>query len=151
MELLELSEVWALRQIRRTFYGNTWVFNARYRWDKWAVGAEWLSASKLIRYFYTADEDLFGFYRSPGMGKHVYLTRKFAEFLTLRVGFREKDLSNFPVTAGPIRDTDRNIKTSMRRPSSRFLGGMIMKRKLHSYSPDSTVHSHFLHLQWRQD
>lgn len=91
-------------------YGDTTVLNARYRWDQWAVGAEWLTASKLVRYFSTADEDLVGFYRTPGIGRHIYVTRKFADFLTLRLGYREKDLSNFLVGVGPVVDTDRQIK-----------------------------------------
>lgn len=87
------------------------LISARYRTDDWAVGYEWLESSKNSLYFSAASEDLTQFYRTNGVGHHLYLTRKLLEALTLRGGFRWQQYSNLPAFIGPITPTDREVKT----------------------------------------
>lgn len=91
-------------------YGHNLIVDLRYDFKKWAVGAEYLEVSKNVFSFSTADEDLVRFYRTPGWGQHLYFTRKLTELVTLRFGYRYKVQTNFPISAGDLISTDRDIR-----------------------------------------
>lgn len=90
-------------------HGYSLMLDGRYRWKTWAVGAEYLEVSRQVISFAFTDEDLFDFYRNPGWGKHVYVTHKLMDFLTLRIGYRNKVQTNYRITGGPLRNTDREL------------------------------------------
>ncbi|UOF01395.1 DUF3373 family protein [Bdellovibrio reynosensis] len=91
-------------------YGHSLVMDVRYDLKKWAIGAEYLEVSRNVFSFSTADEDLVRFYRTPGWGQHLYLTRKLTDLVTLRLGYRHKTQTNFNLTAGDVVTTDRDIR-----------------------------------------
>ncbi|UOF01392.1 DUF3373 family protein [Bdellovibrio reynosensis] len=90
-------------------HGYSLMFDGRYRWKRWAVGAEYLEISRQVISFAFTDEDLYDYYRNPGWGKHVYLTHKLTDFLILRLGYRNKVQTSYRITGGPIRNTDREL------------------------------------------
>ncbi|WP_374029617.1 DUF3373 family protein [Bdellovibrio bacteriovorus] len=94
-----------------TIYGNLALISTRYRWEKWSLGYEWLEASKNSVYFSGAEEDLTDFYRTNGVGHHVYVTKKWMSYVTLRGGYRLQQLTNLPVFLGPAASTDRKVET----------------------------------------
>lgn len=98
---------------QENFYGNVVLASLRYHWsDDWAVGAEWLHGSNAVFHYGSDEEDLTDFYQTNGTGKHIYVTRKFASFVSLRVGYREQDETNLGFQVGPLQSTDRKIKTT---------------------------------------
>lgn len=94
-----------------TIQGHVALISARYRQASWAVGYEWLEGSKNSVYFSAAPEDLTNFYRTNGVGHHIYISTKWMEFVTLRGGFRLQQYSNLPAFVGPAVQTDREVKT----------------------------------------
>ncbi|UXR64954.1 DUF3373 family protein [Bdellovibrio bacteriovorus] len=91
--------------------GSITLLSTRYRWATWALGLEWLSASNVPFYFSAAPEDLTRFYSTPGSGEHLYVTKKIFNLVTARMGYRQQDLQNYPITFGPVASTDRQVKT----------------------------------------
>ncbi|WP_413613018.1 DUF3373 family protein [Bdellovibrio sp. HCB-110] len=94
-----------------TLQGHVALLSARYRRDSWAAGYEWLEGSKNSVYFSAAAEDLTHFCRTNGTGHHIYLAKKWMEFVTVRGGLRIQQYSNLPVFVGPVVPTDREVKT----------------------------------------
>jgi len=93
--------------------GNIMLLSLRYHWDDdWAVGGEWLHGSNAVFHYGGDEEDLTGFYQTNGTGKHIYVTRKFTSFVSLRAGYREQDMTDLGFQVGPIQSTDRRIKTT---------------------------------------
>lgn len=91
-------------------YGQSLLISGRYKFNKWLLGAEYIQNSRQAFSFSTADEDLIRFYRNPGFGYHIYFTKRLTDFLTLRIGYRDKTQNNYYVGPGPISSTDRDIR-----------------------------------------
>lgn len=91
-------------------YGQSLLLSGRYHFNDFILGAEWIYNSRQAFSFSSADEDLFKFYRNPGYGHHIYITKKISNFLTLRIGVRNKTQTNYYVGPGPIQSTDRDVR-----------------------------------------
>lgn len=94
-----------------TLYGGVFLLSTRYQFPDWVLGFEYVQGTKDSAYFATNDETLTDFYATKGDAYHVYVTRKFTQNLSLRLGCMEQIYQWTPTSLGPAVDTDRKIKT----------------------------------------
>jgi len=94
-----------------TTYGSTTLISTRYKIPTWIFGVEYIDGKKGVFYTGNTAEDLTNFYGTPGTGTHLYITKKFVDNLSLRIGHYNQNFKYSPLTIGSVSESDKNIKT----------------------------------------
>lgn len=94
-----------------TIRGGIYLLSTRYRLGTWILGAEYLNGSEDSFFYAANDETLTSFYSTRGDAYHLYVTKKFGQNLSLRVGYMDQQHKYLPTNVGPAVETDRVIQT----------------------------------------
>lgn len=94
-----------------TMTGGVFLLSTRYKLASWILGAEYLNGSKNGFYYAGNEEDLTNFYSTRGDAYHLYVTKKFTQNLSLRLGYMDQKYKwTSPALGAPV-SSDRVIQT----------------------------------------
>lgn len=94
-----------------TINGGIFLLSTRYRLGSWILGAEYLNGSENSFFYAPNDETLTSFYSTRGDAYHAYVTKKFGQNLSLRLGYMDQQYKYTPIALGSPVKTDRMTQT----------------------------------------
>lgn len=94
-----------------TVTGGTFLLSTRYRLGSWIFGGEYVNGSEHSFYFASNVEDLTSFYSTRGDAYHLYVTKKFTQNVSLRVGYMDQQYKWTAPAFGAPQDSDLKIQT----------------------------------------
>ncbi len=114
-----MSEIHSLGQLSGLGYGTTTadaktrgsisLLSTRYRLSSWLIGLEYGKGTKGVFYSGGTAEDLTNMYGTPGDLYHGYVTKKFTDNLSLRLGYYQQNEKYSRIALGNISESDRKI------------------------------------------
>lgn len=89
--------------------GSMSLISTRYRLGSWLLGLEYGHGTKGLLFAGGTAEDLTNMYGTPGDLYHGYVTKKFTDTLSLRLGYYQQNEKYTRMTVGPISESDRKV------------------------------------------
>lgn len=89
--------------------GSMTLVSSRYRLGSWILGLEYGHGTKGLLFAGATAEDITNMYGTPGDLYHGYVTKKFTDTLSLRLGYYKQDEKHTRITVGPVQDSDRKV------------------------------------------
>lgn len=89
--------------------GSMSLISTRYRLGSWLLGLEYGHGTKGLLFAGGTAEDLTNMYGTPGDLYHGYVTKKFTDTLSLRLGYYQQNEKYTHITVGPISDSEKKV------------------------------------------
>lgn len=90
-------------------YGSFTLVSARYRTTGWLFGLEYGKGTEGVFYSGGTAEDLTNMYGTPGTLIHGYVTKKFSDNLSLRLGYYTQQEDYTRIGAGYVAEADKKV------------------------------------------